>query len=53
MTLEEFKSTMKADLDRFVQHYEAGHATDPQNWPAQMGEGDWYDQFLIFMGFGE
>jgi len=52
MGVREFVSRMKADLDRFQADYEANLASPPdgQHWPAEMSEGDWYDQFLMFEG---
>ena len=52
-TLEAFVAIMKADIDRFAANWRAQHAAKPEEWPLQMNEGDWYDQFLMYESSGE
>lgn len=53
MTLDEFKASLEGDIETFVTDWKLSHANphnDPEHWPLEMDEGDWYDQFLMWMG---
>jgi hypothetical protein len=50
MSLEQFKAQVSLDLDKFVEDWEAGATDNPSNYPVKMAEGDWYDQFMTFLG---
>lgn len=52
MTLDEFKATLLEDIDAFVINHKKGHEENPEVWPLEMDEGDWFDQFLISMSGG-
>ena len=52
MTLDEFKATLQGDIETFVMDWKLKHANPAlkDQWPLEMDEGDWHDQFLIWMG---
>lgn len=51
--LATFVKQMHADIDAFAANWLKGHAKEPEQWPLTNGEGDWYDQFLIFESSGQ
>lgn len=50
MSLEQFKAQVSLDLEKFVESWEGGAIDNPSHYPTKMGEGDWYDQFMTFLG---
>jgi hypothetical protein len=48
-TLDTFCKNMHTNVDVFKEFYLRERAKNPKNWPSRMGDGDWYEQFLIFM----
>lgn len=48
MTLEEFKQTILKDLEGFEKEWEEGRQANPDHYPLELGEGDWFEQFLSF-----
>lgn len=46
MTLEEFEKDVQETLKRFVRLYAEGNRKDPVNWPLDMDEGEWWEQFI-------
>ena len=49
MTLEDFKKQAVIDIEKFVNEWEKGKIEHPDHYPDEMEEGDWFDQFLIFI----
>ncbi len=45
--LEDFVALLQADLTSFKEEW-LSH-TNEKNWPQEMSEGDWYEQFLSFL----
>ena len=43
--IDEWLSTEHQRLDRFVQEWKQGNATDPDNWPIKMPPGEWDEQY--------
>lgn len=52
MTLDQYVQQLKKDVEEFEAMWRKNHATRPQEWPLSMGEGDWYEQFLMFESTG-
>jgi len=50
MTAQEFKTSLSNDLDKFVDEWEKGNKENESMYPTEINEGDWLDQFLIFLG---
>lgn len=46
MTIQEYITVAKKELDDFEAKWIKGEAEDPNNWPHDMDEGDWADQEL-------
>jgi hypothetical protein len=49
MTLEEFISELKNDIDSFETRWKEGQKKEPSLWPNELGEGDWLDQFITHL----
>lgn len=49
MILQEFKSIVEKDLLNFYEEYTRGIIFNSEFFPLEMEEGDWYNQFLIFL----
>ena len=49
ISLKEFTDLLRKDVDQFESWYKTEQAKVPEHWPEQMGEGDWFEQFLLFM----
>ena len=49
MTLEQFIGECRDDVDRFKAMWDANQTKQPEAFPGQMNEGDWFDQYLIFL----
>jgi hypothetical protein len=48
-SLDEFIADCKADADRFKAMWDKNRAEHPHAYPSHMNEGDWFDQFLLFL----
>lgn len=46
MTVQEYVAKAKAELDAFQKNWEEKMIEEPQNYPAELEEGDWGDQEL-------
>ena len=46
MTLDEYIVAAKAELDEFANVWRKGQYADPEQYPAELGWGDWEDQEL-------
>ena len=47
--LDEFANIASNDVQRFKENWLENRQKDPSMWPAEMSEGDWFDQFLCFV----
>ena len=48
MDLREFVRIMHSDIDAFENYWIENNDKRSAHFPMQMGEGDWYEQFLAF-----
>lgn len=46
MTLDEFVTQLKRDADDFKQRWLDGVAESPEDYPMELDEGDWSEQYL-------
>jgi hypothetical protein len=46
MTLDEFVKLMKLDVDNFKSEWVLNRSSDPNLYPMEMDEADWYEQFV-------
>lgn len=49
MTVDEYRHELLACVEHFVDHWRAEMKKNPSQWPKEMDEGEWYEQFLMFM----
>ena len=49
MNLQEFKKTIEDDLSSFEQFWKDEGEKEPKNFPEELKEGDWFEQFLMFI----
>lgn len=49
MTLQEFVDDMRTKPDAFMAEFVAGNARAPDQWPLEMGEAEWFEQFLVWL----
>lgn len=49
MTLEQFIAAAKSDIDKFHQSWIEGMAAGSDMYPAEMEEGDWFEQLLCYL----
>ena len=54
MHISEYVALRIAELQEMQRLYESNNEFDPDNWPVDMGEEDWFDQELAYisMEFG-
>lgn len=52
MTFDDFKEIFLEDFNRFLVYYQDNNKSNPEHFPLDMGEGDWLDQYLIFLSNG-
>lgn len=48
-TLEVAVASFREDLTAFEKYWRENHAETPEHWPMEMGEPDWFEQFIMFM----
>ena len=48
ISLREFISEAKDELEVFEKNWRTLAATDPDNWPLSMPIGEWFEQFQIY-----
>ncbi len=48
MTLDEFVKCLRASVDEFDANWRERNAKDGSDYPMQMGEGDWWEQFMAY-----
>ena len=48
MTFDKFADCLWEDVRGFLNMWRVGHADDPKAFPAEMSDGDWYEQFLAY-----
>lgn len=46
MTLDEFLQESRKQLDQFERTWKEGQVNDPDSFPSDLPEADWYEQFL-------
>jgi hypothetical protein len=44
-TLDEFIEEREKDIERFKKEWLEGNKKDPDNWPMEMPDGEWDEQF--------
>jgi len=49
ISLDQFTAITKNEVEAFKNHWGAERSKDPKNWPLEMSEGDWFEQFLAFL----
>ena len=49
MNLDEFIKSLSADLAAFKANWKVQRRESPEQFPAEMAEGDWFEQFLFFI----
>jgi hypothetical protein len=49
MNLDSFNTLLFKHTTEFISKYRAGHAENPDNWPLEMNEADWVDQFMTWL----
>lgn len=52
ITLDQFYEQMNMDIHSFMKRWKENHQADPESWPMEMNEGDWFDQFISDMTGG-
>ena len=61
MNIDEFAAVTKAEVDDFVENWKSQHAkgcavmegtttTYVAAYPLEMPEGEWFDQFIMYLG---
>jgi len=54
MKIEEFVKGLKEQADKFEKHWKKEQAKKGlKDWPNEMEEGEWEEQFLAFSGLSE
>ena len=53
MTLQEAAGVFKSDVDKWTDHYLKAQKENPENWPDNMNEADWFEQFMFFCMSGK
>jgi hypothetical protein len=48
VNLAEFIASMHKDVESFKAMWESGAAESAEQFPNEMEEGDWFDQFMLF-----
>ena len=46
MKLDEYIAQRKAELEAFKKYWHEQHIKNPDNWPMEMGAGDWWEHEL-------
>lgn len=49
MLFSEFVKEMQKDLDGFEKRWKSMQAKKPEHYPNELGEGDWLEQFIIYL----
>jgi hypothetical protein len=49
ISLDAFVAILRKDVNRFSKYWEKGVKKQPEQFPEEMIEGDWFDQFISFM----
>lgn len=49
MKLEEFHANLCKEVDEFLQSYKSNQEKDKENWPDDLPDGDWWEQFFAFL----
>lgn len=51
MTLDEFEADLLKEAKEFVQKWRDGNERLPDEWPLEMNDGEWWEQYLSDMTF--
>lgn len=51
-TFGEAISSLMCDVEAFERFVERDRAANPERWPETMAEGEWFEQFMMFMSNG-
>ena len=46
MTLNEFEQELMGEVQEFAKQWRDEHTEAPDEWPLNMNEGDWFEQFI-------
>lgn len=49
MNIDDMRLRFEADIDSFVSHWKTMSDLEPTNYPAEMDEQEWYEQFLAYL----
>lgn len=49
MSIDEFVEYLSSDLADFKENWEEQRQKFPDQFPAKMAEGDWFEQFLFYI----
>lgn len=47
MHLQDYVAQALREVAAFEKEYLANHAKDPDSWPLEMGEGEWFEQEIV------
>jgi hypothetical protein len=50
MKLEDFEKALHQEAVKFAADWKKSHRKDPTNWPLDLPEGEWWEQFVTFLG---
>lgn len=53
MKLDDFINILLEDVSKFKDFYLEGHKENPEEFPLELEEGDWLEQFLMFINTEE
>lgn len=48
MKFETFIKTLRKDVGNFEKYWKENQEKEPQYFPDNMGEGDWWEQFIMW-----
>ena len=48
MNIDQFRTSNIKTLDDFINMWMAKNKVNPKDWPLEMREGEWFEQFLAF-----
>lgn len=42
-------AAFREDVVAFEAYWRSNHAETPEHWPMELGEADWFEQFIMFV----
>jgi hypothetical protein len=48
MLAAEFVERMRAEMDEFLEYWTERHENNPEQFPAKMPEGEWFEQYTAW-----